>query len=90
MSQVMVVHEYGSIAKIPVEFVEVAVKNKLTYSASLACECKVGNKTYPQGVAKTKKDAKKEAAKNAFEEILLSYQNCGEFLIRKSESSAAE
>lgn len=74
------IHEYGSILKIPVDFTEVAVKNKPVFSAAFACECKVGNKTYYQGVGKTKKDAKKEAARIAFEAILQSYDddNCGE------------
>lgn len=67
----MVVNEYGSIAKIPVSFHEVSVKNKSVFTVLFACECKVGNKTYEQGVGKTKKDAKKEAAKNAFDAILL-------------------
>ena len=71
----MVIHEYGSILKISVDFAEVAAKSKPMYSAAFACECKVGGKTYPQGVAKTKKDARKEAAKNAFDAILLSYED---------------
>lgn len=71
----MVIHEYASIVKVPVEFTEVAIKSKVTFSAAFACECKVGNKTYPQGVGKTKKDAKKEAAQHAFEAILSSYDN---------------
>lgn len=73
--QVMVIHEYASLVKIPVEFFEVAVKSRPTFCAAFACECKVGNKTYHQGVGKTKKDAKKEAAKNAFEAILESYDD---------------
>ena len=58
--------------KKSVDFFEVPLKNKTVYSVAFACECKVGSVTYPQGVGRTKKDAKKEAAKNAFDAILAS------------------
>ena len=62
-------NEYCALRRLAVSFREDAV---LTYMAThkFASVCKVDGKEYPQGVGPTKKDAKTQAARNAFNIIL--------------------
>ncbi|XP_050408955.1 adenosine deaminase domain-containing protein 1 [Patella vulgata] len=57
--------EYCSIVKKPISFHEVAVECP-SFLAMFANMVKVDGIEYPQGTGKTKKDAKTEAARNAF------------------------
>jgi len=66
------VFEYGSILKKKVQFREVAVADRQAGvgHCAYACECEVDGKKYPQGLGKTKKQAKTEAARIAMDSIL--------------------
>ena len=55
--------------RLKTEFKEVPIK-EYSLINKFANQCIIDGKPYPQGVGKTKKDAKTDAAKNAFRIIL--------------------
>ncbi|XP_046583472.1 adenosine deaminase domain-containing protein 1-like isoform X2 [Haliotis rubra] len=61
--------EYASMLRLSPTFQEVAVE-QYSFTAKFANECRVGTNRYPQGVGKTKKEAKTNAAKIAFTMLL--------------------
>ncbi|KAK7475672.1 hypothetical protein BaRGS_00033098, partial [Batillaria attramentaria] len=66
----MCVHELASICKLDLEFKDVQVQRGGLIHAGYAVECTLNGVTYPQGVGKTKKEAKTEAAKIAMNGFL--------------------
>lgn len=62
---VMCAHELASIYKLPLEFREVSVTRGGMILGGFACECILDGVTYPQGIGKTKKEAKIDAARIA-------------------------
>ncbi|XP_067684217.1 adenosine deaminase domain-containing protein 1-like isoform X2 [Haliotis asinina] len=61
--------EYASMLRLTLTFQEVAVE-QYSFTAKFANECCIGTTRYPQGVGKTKKEAKTNAAKIAFTMLL--------------------
>ncbi|KAL5017270.1 hypothetical protein ScPMuIL_006859 [Solemya velum] len=61
--------EYGAMRRLDVQFDEVAVTVP-SLTSNFAYMCKISGVSYPQGVGKTKKEAKTNAAKYAFISIL--------------------
>ncbi|XP_060067861.1 adenosine deaminase domain-containing protein 1-like [Ylistrum balloti] len=66
---VMAIHEYCSLKRWAVSFREVA-SNIQSFGTQFAMTCTVNGKEYPQGLGRTKKDAKSNAAKIAMSIIL--------------------
>ncbi|XP_046337714.1 adenosine deaminase domain-containing protein 1-like isoform X2 [Haliotis rufescens] len=61
--------EYAAMLRLTPTFHEVAVE-QYSFTAKFANECRIGTTHYPQGVGKTKKEAKTNAAKVAFTKLL--------------------
>lgn len=61
--------EYAAMLRLTPTFHEVAVE-QYSFTAKFASECRIGTTHYPQGVGKTKKEAKTNAAKVAFTKLL--------------------
>ena len=58
--------------KVTVDFREVPVADVSAGYCAFACECEIDGKTFRQGVGKTKKEAKTNAARIAMDEVLRS------------------
>lgn len=63
---VSAVMEYAAIAKLDVKFEE-AIVEQPSIQRVFAIVCRINGRQFPQGAGKTKKDAKTEAAKIAFQ-----------------------
>ncbi|OWF55331.1 adenosine deaminase domain-containing protein 1-like [Mizuhopecten yessoensis] len=71
---VMAVHEFCTLKRWPLSFKEVA-SDVQSFGTQFAMTCTVNGKEYPQGSARTKKDAKSNAAKIALSIILGVYDD---------------
>lgn len=67
---VMCIHELSSICRLQLDFKDVMVQRGDLAWAGYAVECMLNGVTYPQGVGKTKKEAKTDAARIALNGFL--------------------